>query len=83
MAHYELRIAYSSDSTIGEGDVLARAPDIRDLADRFAESTAPFKTIIFVDGSGADWLDEWETQVLAEACAKRGLAMVEVDGDAA
>ena len=83
MAHYELRIAYSPATPLGEAGVLARGRDIRDIAPVFASCTAPFKQVLWVDNDGnPDWLDELEEQVLVEACDEHGLEIVEVDGDA-
>ena len=79
--HYELRYCYSPHTPLRQAEVLARADDVRDLADRFAECSAPFKQVIFAyDDGTADWLDELENQVLVEACAKRGLVLEEVEG---
>jgi hypothetical protein len=77
---YELRYTYDPNTTLGEADVLARADDVRDLADRFAECGAPYKQVVFAfDDGTADWLDELENQVLVDACAKRGLQLEERD----
>jgi hypothetical protein len=77
---YELRIAYDVDTTLGEAEVRSRHEHIDEAAEAFACCSAPFKQLLRVEDGEPAWLDPHEERRVAEACARRGVVVEEVEG---
>lgn len=77
---YELRIAYSPDSTLGEGDVRSRHEQLAEAAEAFVRCTAPYKQLLWVENGEPDWLDELEQRYVADIAARHGYDVEEIEG---
>jgi hypothetical protein len=77
---YELRIAYSADSTLAEGDVHSCHETVKAAAEAFVHCTAPLKQIVVEEASGPRFLDEDEERVLEQVCSRHGFDLLDIEG---
>jgi hypothetical protein len=76
---YELRIAYDSETTLGQSDVRSRHQHIDEAAEAFVRCTAPFKQVLWVEDGEPDWLGPDEERRLAEVCDRHGYDVEEIE----
>jgi hypothetical protein len=81
MTCYELRIAYDSDTTLGEGDVRGRYQCLTVAAYELIRCSAPFKQILAEDEDGrVRYLNQQEDAYVEELARRHGWEMEEVEG---
>ena len=84
MAHYEVRIAYDPNTSVGEADVRSRHDGAHpsDACRAFVECSAPFKQVVFVEDDGElVELDETEEAYFRGFVDGAGQDMVEFEGE--
>jgi hypothetical protein len=80
---YELRISYSPDSTLGEGDVCGRYDCLTAVALEFVTCSAPFKQILARDERGVvRFLSQPEESYVEDVARRHGFDVEEVGDDA-
>jgi hypothetical protein len=78
--HYELRIAYSPDTTLGDADVHSRHTTIDAAARAFVHCGSPLKQILYVENGEPDWLNQREQATLERICGEHGYDVDEIEG---
>jgi hypothetical protein len=80
---YRLLTTQDPDRTFGdavEAGGVRYFPTLIEVANAFAKSEAPFKTVLYDDGHEARELTADEDRLLAAVCSKLGLDVQEVEG---
>jgi hypothetical protein len=80
---YELRISYSADSTLGEGDVRGRYRTLAKAAYEFVHCSAPYRQLLADEDGTVRFLNKWEERYVDDVARRHGWDVEDVDGDAA